>query len=141
MNSQYVFCLHERIYLCWVFDEIRRLLIRHIHEILDTLYCLTDRLCDLVVRVPDYRPRDTGLDSRRHQSFGEGAGLERDPLSLVGISEELLAWKISGSVSRKSRLTAVGIHCADHVTPLSAKVSTNFVDKRRSLGRYSSLAD
>jgi hypothetical protein len=40
-------------------------------------------------------------------------GLERDPLSLVRIIEELLEWKSSGSVSRKP-----GIRCADHATPL-----------------------
>jgi hypothetical protein len=48
--------------------------------------------------------------------------------------------RIRGFGSRKLILTAVGIRCADHATPLSAKVGTNFVDKRRSLGRRSSLA-
>jgi hypothetical protein len=36
-------------------------------------------------------------------------GLERDPLSLVRINEELLEWKSSGFGSKKSRLKAVGI--------------------------------
>jgi hypothetical protein len=66
--------------------------------------------------------------------------MERGPLSLVRITEELVEWESSGSGSRKSRLTAVGIRCADHAT-LSAKVDINFADKRRSLGRYSSFAD
>jgi hypothetical protein len=44
-------------------------------------------------------------------------GLERGPLSLVSITEELLEWKSSGSGSRKPRLTAVGIRCVDHATP------------------------
>jgi hypothetical protein len=57
--------------------------------------------------------------------------------SVALVPEELLEWKGSGSGSRKSRLTAVGIRCADHAAPLSAKVGTNFADKRRSLGQYS----
>jgi hypothetical protein len=60
-----------------------------------------DRLCGIAVRVP-------GFDSRRCQIFWEVMGLERGPLSLVRITEELLQWKSSGSASRKSRLAACG---------------------------------
>jgi hypothetical protein len=76
-----------------------------------------DRLCGLVVRVPGYRSRDPGFDSLRYEIFWEAVGLERGPLSLVSITEELLEWKSSGSGSRKQRLTAMGIRRADHTTP------------------------
>jgi hypothetical protein len=52
----------------------------------------------------------------------------------VRIIEELFQQRIR---SRKPRLWAVRIRCADHANLLSA----NFADKRRSLGRYSSLED
>jgi hypothetical protein len=71
--------------------------------------------------------------------FVEILGLERGLLSLVRIIEELLEWKSSGSVSRKSRLTAVGIRYADHATPSIANVGINFADMQRSLGQYSYL--
>jgi hypothetical protein len=44
-----------------------------------------DRLCGLVIRVPDYRSRGPGFDSRHCHTFSEVVGLERDPLSLVSI--------------------------------------------------------
>jgi hypothetical protein len=53
-------------------------------------YRYADRLCGLVVRVPGYRSRDPGLDSRRYQIFGEVVGVEPGLLSLVKIIEELL---------------------------------------------------
>jgi hypothetical protein len=43
--------------------------------------------------------------------------------------------------SRNPKLTAVGIRCADHATLSICEVGTNFADKRRSLGRYSLLAN
>jgi hypothetical protein len=62
-------------------------------------------------------------------------GLDRGPLSLMSITEELLEWKISGSGSRKHRLTAVGIRCTDHVTPLSANLTlTSPTSGGRSIG-------
>jgi hypothetical protein len=38
-------------------------------DILIKLDCIIDRLCDLVVRIPDYRSRSPGFDSRPYQIF------------------------------------------------------------------------
>jgi hypothetical protein len=60
-------------------------------------YMFEDRLCGLVVRVPGYRSRGHGFDSWRYQIFWEVVGLERGPLSLVRITEELFGRNSSGS--------------------------------------------
>jgi hypothetical protein len=49
-----------------------------------------------VVRIPGYRYRRPGIDSRHYQIFWKVEGLERGPLSLVSITEELIEWEISG---------------------------------------------
>jgi hypothetical protein len=74
-----------------------------------------DRLCGLVVRVPGYRSRGPGFDSRRYQIFWEVVGVERGPLSLMRIIEELFEWKSSGS-GQENRINDRGIRCADHAT-------------------------
>jgi hypothetical protein len=54
-------------------------------------------------------------------------GLERGPLSLVSITEELLEWKSSGSGSRKVRLTALEIRYAVHATlSIRKEIDANF---------------
>jgi hypothetical protein len=55
------------------------------------------RLCGLVVRVPGYRSRGPGIDSRRYQISWEVVGLEPGPLSPVSTIEELLERKSTGS--------------------------------------------
>jgi hypothetical protein len=61
-------------------------------------YLLPDRLCGLVVRVPGYRSRGAGLDSRRYQIFWEVVDLEWRPLNLVRIIAELLERKVGAPV-------------------------------------------
>jgi hypothetical protein len=91
-----------------------------------------------VVRILGYRSEGPG--SIPLTTGKKVVGLERSPLSLVSTTEELLDRNVAAPVY-KTENTAVGIRHSDHVAPSIRKLWHYFADKRRSLGRYSSLAD
>jgi hypothetical protein len=62
------------------------------------LLIITNPLCGLVVRLPRCRPGGPGFDSLHCQIFWVAVGLERGPLSLVRINEELLERKVAPPV-------------------------------------------
>jgi hypothetical protein len=81
------------------------------------------------------------FDFRRYHIFWEVVDLEQGPFSHVNTTEELLEWKRSGSGLENSYYGRRDPPRWPRDAPLSAKRDTNFADKRRSLGRCSSLAD
>jgi hypothetical protein len=70
-------------------------------------------------------------------------GLKLIPLSLVTITEELLEWKSSGFGSRKQRLTAVGIRCAELAltSPTSGGRAVGIVRLRTKATEFSLVLD
>jgi hypothetical protein len=75
-------------------------------------------LCGLVVRVPGYRSRGPGFDSRRYQIFWEVVGLERGPL--MSTNEELLGRNSSG-YGLENRVYGRGDPLRWHTTPSICK--------------------
>jgi hypothetical protein len=82
----------------------------------------------------------SGFDSWRYHIFWEVVGLERGPLSLVS-TINWLPQRSSDSGLENREYGRRNPSCWPRGSLHPQNVCTNFVDKGRSLGRYSSLAD
>jgi hypothetical protein len=67
-------------------------------NLISLVFHFPDNLCCLVVRLPGCRPRGPGFDSGRCKIFLVATGLERVPISLLRINEELLERKVAAPV-------------------------------------------
>jgi hypothetical protein len=91
------------------------------------------------LRTPGYTSGAPEVDSLRYQIFWEVVGLQRGPLSLVSTIEELLEIKSSCS-GLENREYGRGNPLRCPRDTLNPQKLTLTADKRRSLGRYNSLA-
>jgi hypothetical protein len=97
-------------------------------------------VCRLVVRLFDYRPRGLGYDSWRYHIFLLAVDLERGPLSLARINEEL--FQRSSSPDKKNEINGCCVPpCSPRDTYLAPKVWTKIGRPAAVISRYSSLAD
>jgi hypothetical protein len=83
----------------------------------------------------------SGFDSLRNHISWEVVGLERGTLSFVSTIEKVLERKCSGSGIGNRDYDSRGSAAPTTRHHSTAKVGSNFADKRRSFGRNGSFAD